>query len=161
MGATAGERRRNAGARPASIARMGPTTRTRSAGPWTRRVLAAEDVERVRARLVRLFEALHRALDDPGPAHDPATRRACVDAVIDAARWARLDVDGALAFKGHVAELRDADWLRLSPASHDEALAIFRRFLASRTTSWDLVAMRNLRARLEGLLVSARALTTA
>jgi hypothetical protein len=123
--------------------------RSKTATGWTQRGLDPVDVARVRGRLDHLERALRDAMDDPSRAH--------LDAVIDAARWTRFDVDGALAFKGHVPDLRDASWRALSPpANVDAACITFERFVSARPTSWDLVAMRNLRARLDGLIATAR-----
>ena len=113
-------------------------------------MLDARDVDRVRVRMIRLEEALRAALKE--------TTRASVDDVIDAARWTRLEVDAALALKGHVADLGDAAWSRMAPRDRVEALGIFARFLQQRPETWDLVGVRNLRARLDGLLTATRVL---
>lgn len=81
-----------------------------------------------------------------------------VDAVIDAVRWARLDVDSALALKGHVADLRDGHWSTLRYTDRPVAAATFAAFLEAAIPTWDLKALRNLRARLDGMLAVARGL---
>jgi len=107
-----------------------------------------EPVARVRARIAKLNETLDAAIAAP--------TRDAVAAVIDAARWARLDVDTALALKGHVADLRDARWTSLRFSTAPAALATFAAFVDAPTQVLNLVEMRNLRARLEGLLAVAR-----
>ncbi len=154
---------RNAPGRPTSIDR-GVNSRNRartqppsaapppSPGDAARhsRNLDPAAVERVRTRLDKLNELIRVAIADP-TAHNIA-------AVVDTARWARLDVDSALALKGHVADLRDAHWTTLQYSGREGALATFATFIEAPVGSLNLVAMRNLRARLEGLITIARGL---
>jgi curved DNA-binding protein CbpA len=116
--------------------------------PGESRSVDSREVTRVRERMQKLDRALEIALGEPNE-HN-------VEAVVDAARWARLEVDSALAFKGHVADLRDEAWKRLTYTDRKSALEVFTRFRLMTEATWDLVALRNLRARLDGLLAVAR-----
>ena len=106
-------------------------------------------VERVRARMAKLIASVHAAIAD--------ANRATLGDVIDAARWARFDVDSALALKGHVADLPDAHWTALRYTHREAALATLTAFLET-PRAVSLVSMRNLRARLDGLITVARGL---
>jgi hypothetical protein len=116
------------------------------------RTLDPAAVARVLVRLGALNAALRTAIHDPSPGNAAV--------VVDAARWARLEVDSALALKGHVAGLRDQSWCTLKFTTRSAALATFTAFVDGHRDALDLVEMRNLRARLEGLLTIARGLAT-
>jgi hypothetical protein len=105
-------------------------------------------VARVSTRLAKLNSAIRSALD--------AADREAVASVIDRARWARFDVDSALAFKRQVSPLRDAHWSKLRFTNASDALKTLHAFLEASPGSLGLVEMRNLRARLDGLLNVAR-----
>ena len=115
---------------------------------WTSRSLDARHVSRMRMRLACLSEQIHAAITRPNAE--------TLSAVIDAARWARFDVDDALAFKGHVADLRDAHWRELRFETPMSARAVFEAFTAAHVRTLGLVETRNLRALLDGLLNVAR-----
>jgi curved DNA-binding protein CbpA len=132
--------------RRASEARDGPRGARRSAkGPTP-----LDDVE---ARLQRLVAAIDRACESP------TVTRQKLDAVLDAARWSRLHVDLALAFKPQVHPLRDRAWsMARYTAERDarELVAAFRETVLRLDVSRiDHVELRNLRARLDGLLAVA------
>ncbi len=148
-------------ARPRARERVAPTPEPPSSddvGPtpersgWTSRDLEPAAVERVRGRIDKLGDVVRATLADPSAAN--------VDAVIDRARWARLDVDSALALKGHVADLRDGHWSALRYTDRRAAIETLTAFLETKGRAPDLTAMRNLRARLEGLLAVARGLAS-
>lgn len=112
------------------------------------RELERDHVERVRTRLNRLIETVRTAIAAPSTA--------TLAAVIDDARWTRLDVDTSLALKGHVADLRDAAWRDRSFTTESGALATLEEFAAAPSGKLSLIEMRNLRARLDGLLAVVR-----
>ncbi|GAC1577450.1 MAG: hypothetical protein NVS3B20_25550 [Polyangiales bacterium] len=112
------------------------------------RVLDANHVDRVHARLGRLIATIRAGMAAPS--------RKTLAAIIDDARWTRLDVDNSLALKGHVADLRDAHWSGLLFTSPLQALEVLEAFVRAPTEGLDLVEMRNLRARLDGVLSVAR-----
>jgi hypothetical protein len=114
------------------------------------RTLEPESVAQVQRRFEVVDAAIRAALAEP--------TRANLDAVIDAARWARFDVDAALAMKGHVPDLRDEHWATMKFTTPAMALSMLENFVATPLERLDLVAMRNLRARLTGVLAMARGL---
>ncbi|MGZ3449447.1 MAG: J domain-containing protein [Polyangiales bacterium] len=114
------------------------------------RELEPEAVARVRRRLEILEAAIRSACSDPSPSK--------IAEVIDAVRWARLDVDTALAMKGHVADLFDEHWARMTFTTRAKAFWVLRQFIGAPIARLDLVGMRNLRARLTGVLAIARGL---
>lgn len=112
------------------------------------REIERDHIERVRARVAKLHESIGAAVEAP--------TLDTLAAVVDDARWTRLDVDTALALKGHVADLRDAHWTTLQFTTPADALATFESFASAPTSNYALIEMRNLRARVEGLLKVAR-----
>ena len=110
--------------------------------------LDAERVARVRARIEKVNEAIRAALQKPS--------REAVAAIVDQARWAKLETDTALAFKRQAGTLRDAHWADLKFTSQDAAQKTLEEFASAPTKNANLVDMRNLRARIDGLLNVAR-----
>lgn len=142
-----------AAARPAAPRERAPAPREPEfRGDTNHRSLDPAKIARVHERLARLNKAIARAIANPSSEH--------IADVIDAARWARLDVDTVLALKGHVPDLRDGHWATLGYTDRRTALATLAAFAEAQTGS-DIVAMRNLRARLDGLLAVARGLAAA
>ena len=82
--------------------------------------------------------------------------RQSIDDVVDVARWSRLETDLALGLKGHVDPLRDAEWSSLQYQGPADAARVMIKFRAHAAkldqASLDLVELRNLRARLDGLI---------
>lgn len=58
--------------------------------------------------------------------------------------------------KGHVPNLRDARWEQLRFTNAGEALATLAAFVDAPSKGFGLVEMRNLRARVDGLLKVSR-----
>lgn len=109
------------------------------------REIEPEALVRVRARLATLMSALRAALARPD--------RERLGELVDRARWARFDVDVALSLKGHVTDLRDEPWRTLRFSEPREARQTLEAFLEAPVYRLPLVEMRNLRARLDGLIV--------
>lgn len=105
----------------------------------------------MRKRLETLDVAIRALLADATAANAAA--------VTDVARWARLDVDTTLAMKGHVPDLPDEAWAHMKFTGRDHAIETLRQFSSEPITRLDLVGMRNLRARLTGVLAMARGLS--
>ena len=102
---------------------------------------------------------VHRSLLRLLAAIDLAVLRATrpsIEDVVDVARWSRLETDLALGLKGHVDPLRDAAWSSLQyqgPAEAARVMVKFRKLAGELDqASLDLVELRNLRARLDGLI---------
>jgi hypothetical protein len=78
-----------------------------------------------------------------------------LEKLIDHARWVKLYVDLELAFKPH-RYVEDELWLRRSFTTEDDARQLLVEFRATvsdmAAATSGLVALRNLRARIEGLL---------
>jgi hypothetical protein len=139
-------------ARRSSVGPPAPAPRkvAHDGGHTNIRHLDPEAVARVRTRIEALDAAIRALLSDPNGVDGAA--------VTDAARWARLDVDTALAMKGHVPDLRDDAWAHMKFTSREHARATLRQFVTEPITRLDLVGMRNLRARLTGVLAMSRGL---
>jgi hypothetical protein len=115
------------------------------AGP---REIEPETRANVHRSILRLLAAIDLAVLS-------ATRQS-IDEVVDVARWCRLETDLALGLKGHVDPLRDAGWSSLQyqgPAEAARVIVHFRKIAARLDQArLDLVELRNLRARLDGLI---------
>jgi hypothetical protein len=79
-----------------------------------------------------------------------------LETLLDAARWTRLHVDFALAFQRQVHPLTDAAWSARRFTTERAAMATiveFRdRLVPAPASAMDLAGLRNLRARLDGLM---------
>jgi curved DNA-binding protein CbpA len=106
---------------------------------------AADVIDRLRS----LLGAMDRASNAPIGVK-------AIDAVLDEARWSRLYVDLALAFQRQVYPLRDDAWCTARYTGEREAwklLASFRETVVRlEAMQLDVVELRNLRARLDGLI---------
>jgi curved DNA-binding protein CbpA len=129
-----------------------PTSRPRSRpatdGRSNSREIDPESRANVHRSLLRLVAAI-----DLATMHSTAES---VAAVIDLGRWCKFETDLALALKGHVDPLRDAGWsssVYEGPAAAARLIVKFRKLAAELDPAGlDLVELRNLRARLEGLI---------
>jgi hypothetical protein len=130
-----------------------PAPKTDFEGHTNVRDLDSAAIGRVRKRLDTLDAAIRSALEAPSPQRFAT--------VVDVARWARLDVDTALAMKGHVPNLRDERWARMTYTTRQSALDTLQEFLSQPIARLDLVGMRNLRARLSGVIAVARGASAA
>jgi hypothetical protein len=130
---------------PFSRLRSVPRGPTRRAGS---REIEPEARASVHRSLLRLLAAIDSAVR--------SSTSASITEVVDRARWCKLETDLALGLKGHVDPLRDAEWssfLYQGPADAARIIVRFRRLAEELSQArLDLVELRNLRARLEGLI---------
>lgn len=147
VGASASRSHTAAPKAPPTTRSEGPTPRhprATAGGPADSRTVDPPAIEQLRPHLAKLVTALEAVVAKPGAETRSAAR--------DALRWARLHVDLALAFKGHVSPLRDQAWTALRFSREQEALRILSQLRDSVAilSRFDLVELRNLRARVEG-----------